>query len=104
MEKVEKPTAVRVKNSFSIENILSRPDKSESQRRLVRQNPFQNNSILFYENPHPDNFVELSSASGENVSRKIRNPEPLMDKSDNEDRDTISECASDDGNSSVHSE
>lgn len=102
MEKVENPTAIRVKNSFSIENILSRPDNSDNQRKLIRQNPFQNNHVLFYEN---SDHHELSGRSSAKILKKdkIDNHENSLDKTDSENQDTFSEAASDDGNSSVHS-
>jgi hypothetical protein len=98
MEKVENPTAIRVKNSFSIENILSRPDNCENQRRMVRQNPLENNHVLFYGNSMNQ------SLSGSDPSSLVKSEENCKhtDTIDNDDND--SEAASDDGNSSVHSE
>lgn len=86
MEKLENPTAIRVKNNFSIENILSRPENCESLQRPVRQNTFQNNHILFFEN-------QVKKSEEKVPDNQI----------DNEDNETNSEAASDDGNSSVHS-
>jgi hypothetical protein len=106
MEKVENPTAIRVKNSFSIENILSRPDNSESQRKLIRQNAFQNNHVLFYNNQvnHNDNLSGLNSSNLMRSEERLKKIEVQEDVTDNEDHETNSEAASDDGNSSVHSE
>lgn len=98
MEKVENPTAIRVKNSFSIENILSRPDNSEHQVRMMRQNPFQNNHVLFYGKPM--NSSDIESIKSE---EKCQNFDENSDNVDNDDHETNSEVASDDGNSSVHS-
>jgi hypothetical protein len=97
MEKVESPTALRVKSSFSIENILSRPDaaSSESQKKLLRQNPFQNNHVLFYSNP----VSPSESSSFVKCEERIKTSE----EDHEEDRDTNSD-ADDDGTSSVHSE
>lgn len=58
MENLKNPTAnhqQRKKNSFSIENILSRPESNNNTvvhkpQRFSRQNPFQNNHVLFDEN------------------------------------------------------
>ncbi|CAO1326659.1 unnamed protein product [Diamesa tonsa] len=47
MDGVEKPSELRVKSSFSIENILSRPDRVEPRRKFYRMNPFENNHVLF---------------------------------------------------------
>lgn len=109
MEKIENPTAIRVKNSFSIENILSRPDKSENQKRLIRQNPFQNNHVLFYGNSSQQihNLNVLNSTKlikSDEITKKTENYEMTLDNTDSEDHDANSEVASDDGNSSVHSE
>lgn len=109
MEKIENPTAIRVKNSFSIENILSRPDKSENQKRLIRQNPFQNNHVLFYGNSsqqiHSLNVLNSTKLiKSDEITKKTENYEMTLDNTDSEDHDANSEVASDDGNSSVHSE
>lgn len=109
MEKIENPTAIRVKNNFSIENILSRPDKSENQKRLIRQNPFQNNHVLFYGNSSQQihNLNVLNSTKlikSDEIAKKTENYEMTLDNTDSEDHDANSEVASDDGNSSVHSE
>ncbi|CRK96279.1 CLUMA_CG009701, isoform A [Clunio marinus] len=106
MEKSEKPTEIRSKNSFSIENILSRPDNNEDQKRFARQNPFQNNHVLFYAN-HVNCASELNSdkltTSGE--SSKLHDDHELsLDENDNEDHETNSEATSDDGTLSLHSE
>lgn len=99
MDKVEKPTAIRLKNSFSIENILSRPDNCDSQRKLMRQNPFENNHVLFRENlANHENAIQ----SDEKII--IKDSKSNLDNFDDEDHETNSEAASDDGNSSVHSE
>lgn len=102
MEKVEHLTAVRAKNSFSIDNILSRPDNCENQRRLIRQNPFQNNHVLFYENSVNQDHVGNSFNSPSSVKSEVRSKNS-DDKTDIDDIETNSEAASDDGNSSVHS-
>lgn len=106
MEKVENITAIRAKNSFSIENILSRPDNSDNQRRLMRQNPFQNNHILFYGSAvnHQHNSSGITSVNLIKNDEKFRSDEDRNLEDDNDDHDTKSEAASDDGNSSVHSE
>lgn len=103
MEKVENPTAIRVKNSFSIENILSRPDKSENQRKMMRQNPFENNHVLFYGSAISES-ENLTSDFVKSEEAKFIEHERSFDIADNEDHETNSEAASDDGNSSVHSE
>lgn len=106
MENVENSTSAnqaKRKNNFSIENILARPDSNFRETRPVkflRQNPFQNNHVLFNQN----NFVINSSATQE--FRKIQENEI---KHENESRleivenldenDNHSEIASDDGNS-----
>lgn len=103
---MENSTAIRVKNSFLIEDILSRPDNSsESQRRLERQNPFQNNHVLFYGSSvnHLQTVHGINSTSV--VKSDVKDTESHdVDVTDNEDHETMSEIASDDGNSSVHSE
>jgi hypothetical protein len=104
MEKVENPTAIRVKNDFSIENILARPDNSENQRRMVRQNPFQNNHVLFYENPINRSSSEINSnvIKSEEKFKTAEDQGETLDSIDNDE--TNSDVGSDDGNSSVHSE
>lgn len=104
MEKVENPTAIRVKNSFSIENILSRPDNLENRRNLIRPHNFPNSHVMFYENPV--NHCDLTSEDGlESEKRmKIAENEMASEGTDNEDHENNSEAASDDGASSVHSE
>lgn len=106
MEKVENSTAIRVKNSFSIENILSRPDNSENQRRMMRQNPFQNNHVLFYGNsinPNSNGIETSSLIKCEEKYKTIEDQGENVDTTDIDDHETNSEAASDDGNSSVHS-
>lgn len=104
MEKVENPTVTRVKNNFSIENILSRPENCESQRRPMRQNPFQNNHVLFHAN-QVNNYPNIKSVNDKESGskRNVSIVETRFDNIDNEDHETNSEAASDDGNSSVHS-
>lgn len=84
MEKVENPTALRVKNSFSIENILSRPE-TKSQRL--------HETFSINEGPNYDNESVLMRNNGERI----------QNFTDNDDPESNSEAASDDGNSSVHS-
>lgn len=104
MEKVENPTAIRAKNSFSIENILSRPDNVENRRNLIRPHDFQSSHVMFYESPvnHCDMTAEEGLESGKRM--KTAESEMASEGTDNEDHETNSEAASDDGNSSVHSE
>lgn len=104
MENVENPTAIRAKNNFSIENILSRPENCENQRRLMRQNPFQNNHVLFYGN-QVDVHQNVKSGNDKESGnkRRVSTVETKFDNIDNEEHETNSEAASDDGNSSVHS-
>lgn len=98
MEKVENLTETRVKNSFSIENILSRPNNIDHQVRTMRQNPYQNNHLLFCGNPL--NSHNIDSIKSE---EKCQNFDEISDNADNDDHETTSEVASDDGSSSVHS-
>lgn len=100
MDKVENSTAVRVKSSFSIENILSRPDNNDYQRKLQRQNPFHNNHVLF-NNQVPNNYLMNDSLD---LSRnEMKYEDKVCDREDQIDTDE-SEIASDDGNASNHSE
>ena len=101
MEKVENPTAIRVKNDFSIENILSRPDNSDNHRRMMRQNPFENNHVLFYENQINQSEIESNLMKNEEKLKSVEDHEDISDNIDNDE--TNSDAASDDGNSSVHS-
>lgn len=85
MENVENPTALRVKNSFSIENILSRPE-TNIQRT---QEHFAINNISIHDN----------SLNQIYISEK----EKIQNLNNNDDPESNSEAASDDGNSSVQS-
>ena len=105
MDTVEKPTEVRVKNSFSIENILSRPDRVEQRRKLYRMNPFENNHVLFNgtsninnNNKHLMDFNQTNLQNSENhesFDRKIENDEESEEFDD--DHETSSEVLSNDG-------
>ena len=108
MDKVEKPTEVRVKNSFSIENILSRPDRVEQRRKLYRMNPFENNHVLFggvsnlnNNNNNNKNLMDYNqtnlqnSENHESFDRKIENDEESEEFED--DHETSSEVLSNDG-------
>lgn len=110
MDKVEKPTEVRVKSSFSIENILSRPDRVEQRRKLYRMNPFENNHVLFHggsnninnsnnnNNKHLMDFNQTNLQNSENhesFDRKIEKDEESEEFED--DHETSSEVLSNDG-------
>lgn len=108
MDKVENPTATRVKNSFSIENILSRPDNCENnQKRMMRQNAFQNNHVLFYDNSVNYGDKGLSSRNlvkDEEKLKTVQNHDTSSENNYSEDHEMNSDAGSDDGASSVHSE
>lgn len=107
MEKTQ--STIRTKNSFTIEDILSRPDNSEKSehRELQRQNPFQNNHVLFCGKtinhicPHlVGKKLMVSEESDKNIETICNEDHIIQDQ----DQETNSEAASDDGNSSIHSE
>ncbi|KAG5678989.1 hypothetical protein PVAND_008599 [Polypedilum vanderplanki] len=88
------------KNNFSIENILARPESLNENKKFMRQNPFQNNHVLFdqnrkfsdmhfrkYENEETEKEGEMSCHSENNESV-------------NTDNENHSEIASDDGGNS----
>lgn len=111
MENFENPTTssttaaanqVRRKNNFSIENILSRPDNNTLDYRenrevkivkFMRQNPFQNNHVLFNHN----NFINHNSSNSVREVRKVCDDEIKVEEEIIDE--THSEIASDDGNS-----
>jgi hypothetical protein len=120
MENLENPTTssasaaaasqVRRKNNFSIENILARPDTDFRDNREVkvvkfmRQNPFQNNHVLFANQNHSmiNNHHEMRKLIGNDV--KMEN-ESHLESGESEiadDRESL-EIASDDGNSNCGS-
>lgn len=114
MENFENPTPsaaaanqAKRKNNFSIENILSRPDNNNCQYResevkvvkFMRQNPFQNNHVLF-NHQIVNNFNNVENRSG--FVRKTSNDEEIKLEEDSNLEiadETHSEIASDDGNS-----
>ncbi|CAO1352872.1 unnamed protein product [Diamesa serratosioi] len=105
------PTEVRVKNSFSIENILSRPDRVEQRRKLYRMNPFENNHVLFgginninnnnnnnNSNKHLMDFNQTNQQSSEHhesFDSKIEKDDESEEFED--DHETSSEVLSNDG-------
>lgn len=110
MESVENSTSAnqaRRKNNFSIENILARPDSNFRETRdvrtvkFLRQNPFQNNHVLFNQN---NNFMigshnhELRKANENEIKMEEESHLEIVESSD--DHETQSEIASDDGNNS----
>jgi hypothetical protein len=99
------------KSNFSIENILSRPESSEQQTRAVnkvlfRQNPFQNNHVLFTQNLN-HNFHQNNSLS-ENLERNNliennkANDENNVDDEDDLKMESESMCHSENSESGVH--
>ena len=109
MNKEQFSSTLRVKNSFSIENILSRPDNNSIEdRSLKKQNCFQNNNVLVRRNSinltHSiDSEKKLIVLSDSDTNNEITN-----DKMDNKinreyEIEFNNEVASDDGTSSVHS-
>jgi hypothetical protein len=105
MENIENSTSAKRKNNFSIENILSRPDNNLRENREVRsvkfmrQNPFQNNHVLFNQNNFMfnKNTQELKKASDSEIKLEEENRLEIVENSD--DHESHSEIASDDGNS-----
>lgn len=108
MENVENSTSAnqaRRKNNFSIENILARPDSNLRENRIdvrtvkfMRQNPFQNNHVLFNHNTFVNNSnVHELRKSSENEIKVEESHLDIVESSD--DHETRSENASDDGNS-----
>lgn len=112
----ESLTKIRVKNSFSIEDILARPDpdSENKQNELKIQNPYQNNHLIFCEDvvnctktyisenslisiPKCDENKEsaISGANHATVHNYHENPDSKNNESSNDD---------DDERSSVHSE
>lgn len=89
MENSENPTALRVKNSFSIENILSRPETKNQRRQEICGNI----NVSAYDN----------SIDHMNIGESEKMPN-FHDNVSHDDPESNSEAASeDDGNSSVHS-
>lgn len=105
MENVENSTSAKRKNNFSIENILARPDCNLRENREVRtvkfmrQNPFQNNHVLFNQNNfmYNQNVQELRKASDSEI--KVEDDSRLEIVENSDDHESHSEIASDDGNS-----
>lgn len=106
MESQSPSTSIRVKNSFSIDDILSRPDNSASEhhRRLMRQDPFQNNHVLFCGSSvnQPQLIRKSLKANSDNKVETVDSEDQNIIQ--DQDHETNSEAASDDGSSSVHSE
>lgn len=113
---MENPTSsaasqARRKNNFSIENILARPDNGSEECRenrdvkivkFMRQNPFQNNHVLFN---HQNNLM-INSFNKNRESRKKSEEEIKHEEESHleiveggDDNESHSEIASDDGNS-----
>lgn len=105
MENVENSTSAKRKNNFSIENILAKPDRNLCENREVksvkfmRQNPFQNNHVLFNQNNFmtTPNSHEFRKASENQIKIEENSRLEIVENSD--DHESISEIASDDGNS-----
>lgn len=109
MEKIENLTSAnqaKRKNNFSIENILARPDSNFRENltevrnvKFMRQNPFQNNHVLFNQsnfmfNP---NVQDIRKSSENELKVEEESRLEIVDNSD--DHESHSEIASDDGNS-----
>lgn len=119
MENFENPTTsasaasqVRRKNNFSIENILARPDNDFRESRdvkvvkFMRQNPFQNNHVLFgnqnsYNSHH--HHHEMRKVIGSDVKMESENLLESGESENADDHESHSEIASDDGNSNCGS-
>lgn len=89
------------KNNFSIENILSRPETSHKvQHKFMRQNPFQNNHVLFDQNRRFSE-VQCRRYESEETENELKNESELSCHSETAesviDNETNSEIASDDG-------
>lgn len=98
------------KNNFSIENILSRPENfhaiesNNNSKKFLRQNPFQNNHILFDQSRRISES-NLRRKSGSEDREKFGDvkvesePSCHSESADSAaDNETQSEIASDDGN------
>lgn len=99
MDFVESAPQVRVKNSFSIENILSRPDHVQKKIKLdfVENN---NDGCVMNQNEKSE-----SSAKGLKIERKLfAEPGNIDELSNTINQSDGSEIASDDGNSVDNSE
>lgn len=99
-EKSSSTSRIRVKSNFSIEDILSRPDKNEYENQLMKRKSLQNSYSLFYGTTKPYQseaklFAQLDKSVEKNEINNI---------TEDQDHETNSEVTSDDGNSSVHSE
>lgn len=114
---MENPTSsaasqARRKNNFSIENILARPDNSNVEYRenrdvkivkFMRQNPFQNNHVLFnHQNSSMINNFNKNNRESRKISEEeIKHEEEAIVEivEGGDDNESHSEIASDDGNS-----
>lgn len=116
-KEMENPTSsaasqARRKNNFSIENILARPDNSNVEYRenrdvkivkFMRQNPFQNNHVLFnHQNSSMINNYNKNNRESRKISEEeIKHEEEAIVEivEGGDDNESHSEIASDDGNS-----
>ena len=105
MDNVENPSNEPVNISFSIESILSRPNRVEKRRELYCMDTYENNHVLFNgtsninnNNKHLMDFNQTNLQNSENhesFDRKIENDEESEEFDD--DHETSSEVLSNDG-------
>ena len=99
MDFVDSALQVRIKNSFSIENILSRPD--HVQKRIKLSFVENNNDGCVNQNEEQ----KSENSKGLKIDRKLfAEPENIEDLSNIINQSDGSEIASDDGNSVDNSE
>lgn len=112
MDNVKNPTAnqQRRKNNFSIENILARPINCQTRdvkQKFTRQNPFQNNHVLFDQNLNSHNNKNLSDNIHAQIKVFNRDNEVKIESEStscpSENSDHLDDTHSDDGNSSNQS-